>query len=644
MTALAGLWRYDRKDVGSDCQRMLSSQALYGPDSCSLWSNGSLALGRQLKRLLPEDDFDRQPLHGGGGRYDLVADLRLDNREELAELLQLPKERVARCSDAALLLAAFERWGEYCVEKLVGVYAFAIWDNENRRLILARDPLGQRPLYFYRDDRFFAVASMPKGLHALADVPYEIVEDHIVESFFPVSAVDTRTYFRGVERVLPGHIISISKDGFSARCYWEPRIRRLGLRTPDDYCEGLRDVLDQAVKCRLRGAKDVGAELSGGLDSSAVAATAARLLAPTGGKVISFTAVPREGYDGPVPRNRIANEAPLAAATAGLYPNMEHVLIHSEGKSLFDSLDRDFMLFDGPTGALFNAVWGNELFNRARERDVTVLLNGMMGNMGLSYNGMELLGELVGSGRLLRFWREASALTAQQEIHWRGALVQGLGPWCPTPIWLWIHRIFSNRGLEPASYSPISPRRIAELNLRRRARENGLDIHYRPWKNSIAMRRSMHQMYDSGGANKGFLGGWGIDRRDPTSDVRLLEFCLSVPTEQFLSNGVQRALARRALKDRLPEVVLKETRRGVQAADWHEVLNADRDRIKVELERLHSCPAAVRVLDLPRMSALVANWPKGGWNEPDVISSYRFVLSAAISTGHFLRRVSGSNF
>jgi len=91
--------------------------------------------------------------------------------------------------------------------------------------------------------------------------------------------------------------------------------------------------LDQSVKCRLRGVNDVGAHLSGGLDSSAVAATAARLLAPSGGRVIAFTAVPREGYDGPVPRHRFADEGHHAAATAALYPNMEHVLVRSEGKS-----------------------------------------------------------------------------------------------------------------------------------------------------------------------------------------------------------------------------------------------------------------------------------------------------------------------
>src|SRR5215470_17758767 len=149
MTALAGLWRFDgRPDAAEGCARMLAVQELYGPHHGAQWSDTTIALGRRLMRLLPEDAFDRQPLVGGGGRYVLVADLRLDNREDLSEVLQIPTEKASRLSDAAFLLAAVERWGEQCVEKLIGDYAFALWDGTKRHIILARDPLGQRPLHF----------------------------------------------------------------------------------------------------------------------------------------------------------------------------------------------------------------------------------------------------------------------------------------------------------------------------------------------------------------------------------------------------------------------------------------------------------------------------------------------------------------
>src|SRR4051794_35842705 len=148
MTAIAGLWRFDgQHDAAAGCTRMLAAQELYGRHHGAQWSNGRLALGRRLMRTLPEDAFDRQPLIGGEGRYVLVADLRLDNRQELAEILRIPSPQARMLSDAAILLAAIERWEEACVEHLVGDFAFALWDDKHRRLFLARDAIGQRPLH-----------------------------------------------------------------------------------------------------------------------------------------------------------------------------------------------------------------------------------------------------------------------------------------------------------------------------------------------------------------------------------------------------------------------------------------------------------------------------------------------------------------
>ena len=104
MTALAGLWHFDGRPAADRCARMLAAQELYGPDAPGQWSDGGVALGRQLMRLLPEDSFDRQPLIGGGGRYVMVADVRLDNRDELAAALDIPAAAAQGLCDAAILL------------------------------------------------------------------------------------------------------------------------------------------------------------------------------------------------------------------------------------------------------------------------------------------------------------------------------------------------------------------------------------------------------------------------------------------------------------------------------------------------------------------------------------------------------------
>src|SRR5207249_2791570 len=115
-----------------------------------------------------------------------------------------------------------------------------------------------------------------------------------------------------------------------------------------------------------------------------------------------------------------------------------------------------------------------------------------------------------------------------------------------------------------------NPWRLAELDLESRAKARGLDLAYRPWSDGLAARMWGLRRIDLGNYIKGALGGWGVDLRDPTADVRLIEFCLSVPTEQFFRDGVNRALARRALADRLPPAVVEEQRKGYQGVDWHE--------------------------------------------------------------------------
>jgi asparagine synthase (glutamine-hydrolysing) len=639
MSALAALWHFDgRPDAMLGCERILTAQQLYGPHAAGRWSSGSIAIARRLMRVLPEDYFDRQPLVGKGGRIVVVADLRLDNRDELIHLLNIAQPRANPLSDAEILLAALEKWDEECLEHLVGDYAFIRWDSMRHQMLLARDPLGQRPLHYHRGNRFFAVASMPKGLHGLSDVPYRPDQERIVKWLVDQRDIGTKTFFLGVERVEPGHAVYVTPTGVLTRRFWLPRRRTIVLKGPHEYAEALRERLDEAVSSRLRGVREVGAHLSGGLDSSAVSSTAARLLSPLDGKVVAFTAVPREGY-GPSPAGRIVDESSLAGATAALYSNIEHVLIRSSGKSPLDELERSFLFFDQPVDDPCNLVWLNSINDAARERGLSVLLSGQMGNITLSYDGLFLLPELFRQGRWFHWYRQSRAMVARRVLRWRGVVARTFSPWIPGAIWARLERAFNGNYAGVTDFSAIHPEWLAKLKFCDRARQAAVSGSSH---DGFLDRRSILCGEDYGTWNKGILGGWQLDSRDPTADLRLIEFCLAVPTDQYLRDGVMKALARLALSDRLPTAVLEEPKRGLQAADWHERLTAVRSRIAAELDRLSACTAAKEVLDLERLRTLVSNWPEDGWERTEISANYRFGLLRAVALGHFLRNVAGA--
>jgi asparagine synthase (glutamine-hydrolysing) len=322
---------------------------------------------------------------------------------------------------------------------------------------------------------------------------------------------------------------------------------------------------------------------------------------------------------------------------------MEHVLIRTNGRSPLRNLDRNFYLYERPGLNLCNMVWGDAINDAARDRGLGVLLTGGMGNMTLSYTGAELLPELIRAGRLVRWLREAGGLHTTQGVRWVSVVARSLGPWSPAWLWRLARRINRASDYDLHAYTMIRPSRVADLDLEARAKARQQDLAYRPWKDSYQARMWSLRRGDRGSVQKGILAGWGIDVRDPTADRRLLEFCLATPTDQFMRDGVPRALARRALADRLPAAVLNEPLKGYQAADWHEGLTAARDEIAAEVERLAACAPASAALSTERMRQLVRDWPQSGWDQHEVMEPYRLALLRGLSAGHFLRRATGSN-
>lgn len=595
MSAIGGLWRQrGRHSPDSGCTAILDAQLRYGPDAQAQWSDGTeIALGRNLARLVPEDAFDAQPLAGAGGRFTLVADIRLDNRAEVASALGIGGPGLARLSDSALLLAAWERWEEACLERLVGDFAFAVWDAERRRLLLARDFAGSRPLHFHANPDLFAFASMPAGLHALPAIPRAPDLDFAARALQRGDAPPSGSWFAGIERVRPGHLLVASSGEAIQRRWWHPPAATVRLRRPQDYADALRSHLDEAVRARVRGESRVAAHLSGGLDSSAVATSAAHLLADHG-QVTAFTALPRPGYcESRSPP--LLDEGPFAAATAALWPNVEHVILPAAGPLPLDRLDDLGDMFGQPLPNLCNLPWATAIADAARQRRLNVLLTGQYGNFAFSYDGMFLLADLLRRGRLVSLVRHLAALR-------RGSFVR--------------------------------PRSLAGAMLRPLLSTGGRPVRQR------GLRMRAFDVNDVGNLVKGELARSGLDCRDPTADRRLVEFCLAVPPEEFFRNGIPRSLARRALRGRVPEFVLAERRKGVQAPDWHEPAFAQRDALTALMDSFAATPASA-LLPLHDLRGMLNEWPEADWSQASVSRDYRARLLRSVSLGHFLSRAYG---
>jgi asparagine synthase (glutamine-hydrolysing) len=637
MTALAGYFAFGEQDPAPLCLSMLAAQADYGKQT-AVRTAGELSMGRRLWPLLPEDRFDQGPLTSANGQLLLCADARIDNRAELLSALALPQPPDQLC-DVAIILAAYERWGNAVFAKLYGAFAIAIWDGARRTLTLARDPLGERPLHYHVGRGFAAFASMPKGLHAISTIPYAARTAAMADFLALMPETGPESFFEHVDRVQPGHQVAIGSDGtICSQSYWQPSLDPLHLPRDSDYEDAMREALDRAVRdCLRRTHGAIGTHLSGGLDSGSVAATAARLVSHE--RITAFTAVPADGTVGS--RDSIADEWPLAAATAAAYPNIDHVRVQTGGQSPLAGMDKHFRVFERPILNPCNAVWSDAINDMAAARGISVMLTGQMGNMSISHSGLQQLNMFVRAGALPSAARLFWQLT-KRGFGWRGLAAQAIGPFLPPALWATLTRA-AGAGHDLADYSALRPDAFVGYGVADRARERGLDPSYRPWADSKAMRLWVLRRTDLGVYYKGMLAGWGMDMRDPTADRRLIELALRIPERQFILNGIERSLARRALADRLPRAVVAEQRRGLQAADWHLGFANAQAAISEELAAQDRNPQARAIIDIDRLQQALTEWPNSDPRQNKTAMLYRHAMLRSIAAGHFLRKVGRTN-
>lgn len=648
MTGICGVLRFDgQTDATAMCDRMGRALAIYGPDRADSWADGPVALGCRLAQLLPEDRFDQQPLVSADGRFVLVADVRLDNRVDLAEALDLRPEEVARMADADVLLRAWVAWGRAAIDQLVGEFAFAVWDGAARRLTLVRDFIGCRPLFYHRGDGWIGFASMVKGLHALPEVPIAADQATLRRYLALLPMQGPGSFYEKICRVEPGHLVEIGADGrVIATSWYQPPPLLPDLADPSPYIAQVREVFDRAVAARLRASGAISSTLSGGLDSTLVTATAALQRAAAGQRLTAYTHIPLADVPLQTPQDRFPHEGALAARLAADHPNIDHIMVDCAERSIGDDLDQRFYYNEIPALNLCNELWVSEINKLAGGQRGNVLLTGAMGNLTVSNEGKHVLNSLFYAGRLLAWARAAHGVLRSGSMSILALAYFTALPVIPTRLQNALLRLSGRSGPNLRDYT------LVRADVMDAAQPGGSTLAQEAERffNDLARGRrerilsALWQQEILAISYKGALARYGVDIRDPMSDRRLIDLCLALPHALFLNQGQNRGLYQRAFADRVPAEIRLNQRRGSQGADWPARLNAAREQIAEEAERGSESRTADALLDLDALQWLAASIPDPKTADLNAqVIPYRYQLLRTVSVTHFLRRIERGN-
>ncbi len=640
MSAIGAIFRFDDRPLDGDhLRRMLDAMRDWGPDPGS-WlgaPDAPVALGCRLAPVTPEDAFDRQPLTSADGQVRLVADARIDNRAELAAGLGIRADRARTLPDSAFILAAWEAWGRDCCRHLLGDFAFLLWDARQRLLFGARDHVGRRVLFFHRSHRLLAVASTPHAVVALPEIPARLDEDRVADFLVLLDDAD-RTFFEGVRRVPAGHTLLADAGGLRFERFWQPDPeRRLVLGSDRAYVEGFLEVFGRAVEARLRAAGRIGVSMSGGMDSTAVAAVAARQLRERGQRLAVWHSAPRQGFSAKIKQGWTNDETWAVRAVAGLHDNMDLEIQRPDGATPVDRLDAMFRAIGAPVRNPISIPWVTRIYESAQRAGAGVLLTGQRGNVTVSYSGYRSLRDLAREGHWLTVWRELRALSERRGQRLRDNLRDHVVlPLLPEPLGrLWWRRQGPRaKFIWDDAASAIRTAFAQERRVQDRAQATAYDEWSRTRAGGLELRARMSVPGDAMDVTHGLRSYLGVETRDPTGDPRVVDYCLAIPGTQYLRSGIDRYLIRRAMAGFLPPEVLEKRERGRQASDWFEQMQPNQALYRAEVERIEQSETARRCLDTARLRALVDNWPQPFG--PDHLHDYSMVFLRGISMGRFI--------
>jgi asparagine synthase (glutamine-hydrolysing) len=527
-----------------------------GPDGEQHWTHGAVAIGHRALNTTHENGSALGLLRDDATGLCLTFDGRIDNSEELRSLLDVGAS-ADDTSDEQLVMAAYRKWGEECPAHLLGDFAFAIWDAQRKQLFCARDPLGVRPLFHARIGDTIVCASEIGALFALPGLKQEpnlaILAARLLRKFVEFDD----TLYKGVFRIPMAHSLTITRDGARLRRYWDiDPGHQIRYRSDGEYAEHFRELFFEAVRSRLRSVRPIAALLSGGLDSSSIACAAESI------RKNANTAQPRlETFSMVFDRLSSCDERPFMNEVIHRYGTKAnfHVADRDLAVAAIDRHKRCPGLLYSPQGMILGAM-----LDDMRNAGFRVMLDGTGGDE-LAGNGFRHRMALTRRGK----WLSLSALVGEfastyQISPWRLFFDACFKPALPASV-----RALYRRLKSPIRTAP-SPSIVPDDALAwtgasdRMAQVPPIPTFREP------VQAEMYAAIFTGWAptvqteNYELIVAYsGIELRQPFRDRRLVEFALALPPGQLWRDGWSRFAFRNAMRNVVPERILKRRGKGI---------------------------------------------------------------------------------
>ncbi|GAB4550738.1 MAG: lasso peptide isopeptide bond-forming cyclase [Pleurocapsa sp.] len=548
MSGIFGIYYRDGRTVERQhLEQMSDLLAHRGSDRREILNYESVGFGHCQLWTTPESLAEKLPNFDASGNLMITADLRLDNRAELREILGFDGKECI--TDSQLVLAAYQQWGTDCQNQLLGDFAFALWDKRSQRLFCARDHYGVKQLYYYCSDRVFIFATEIKALFCLPEVPRRLNEVKVADYLLTLFEDRGITFYEGILRLPPAHYLTVNPNRVEAQQYWsfQPE-ENIVLGSNIEYAEAFAELFTEAVRCRMRSNFRVGTLLSGGLDSSSITCVAKNLLNREQQKVLpTFSAI----FD------RITEcDERSYIQTVATEQDIEPHYIQGDEVGVLTDWQRTIWHQDEAYYAP-NIFLHCELYRKAQQQNVRVLLDGFDGDTTISH-GIAYLAELARTGNLLYLILELQGLSrnfgrSPWQLLWR----HGLQPILPSKLLRLSKKLSSLNQTPTAIRLQLQQDFVRRIDLKERIKtlqrgrsqlpKTSREAHYR--RLTAGVMPFALEVADKAAAS------FGIEPRYPFFDKRLMEFCLALPPEQKMYRGWTRIIMRRAMNGILPRKI-----------------------------------------------------------------------------------------